>query len=128
MSYTLCLLAAGCLAGQVQDVPPPEATDAVPCVPAQGYNTPPPPHQPLWTCSSALRWHNRMTCHEVGEVRLPFLDFWSGVFGKLCPQRHDNPVRYEGVNTSFIYGAQSGPLFYAPSHVAADEMQPAPPR
>jgi hypothetical protein len=52
-----------------------------------------PPHQELWTCSSTLHWHNRMTCHDVGQVSLPFLD----CLGRLCARishHQPKPVPY----------------------------------
>lgn len=75
MGPAFCLLAAVCLPGQI------------PCYPAG------PPHQQLWTCSSLLKWHNYMDCHEVQDKRLPLLD----CVGRLCHRHHPRPVPYYDV-------------------------------
>jgi hypothetical protein len=73
MGQTFVLLSAAFLAGQ----DPSEPIE--------------PPHQSLWTCSSSLRWHNRMTCHEVQDVSLPVLDCFGRLCARLAPRHRHNP-------------------------------------
>lgn len=99
MGSAFCLLVAVCLPGQS------------PCYSGG------PPHQQLWTCSSLLKWHNYMDCHEVQDKRLPVLDCACRALDRLCP-RHRQPVPYYDVRPIPEMNwreLQSGPGIQGPS-------------